>query len=203
MAHGLCVPHLSYEDLRSEAAKFLGRYHLSGSIPVPIEEIVELRFHLDVIPTPGLQETFDVDAFITSDMESVYVDEFIYQSRPNRYRFSLAHEIAHAILHQKIYRSLAFHDIAGWKAAQTRISEEQQRWLEWHGHAFAGLILVPEGALKKSFESARRRAATEGITLSDASEPARRMVAGSLASEFEVSTDVIEKRLAKDSLWPT
>jgi len=202
MAHDLCVPHLSYDDLRVAAASFLKQHHPSGVIPVPIEEIVEIRLRLDVIPTPGLQKTFDVDAFIASDMESIFVDEFVYQSRRGRYRFSLAHEIAHAVLHQKAFRNLSFDSIEGWKAAQERISDEQYGWLEWQGYAFAGLILVPESALRESFDSARSRAAAGGASISNASDAVRRMVAGAMASEFDVSTEVVEKRITKDNLWP-
>jgi len=203
MAHDLCVPHLSYDELRGIAADFLRRHHPAGSIPVPIEEIIEIRLHLDVIPTPGLQTVFDVDAFITSDMESIFVDEFIYQSRHGRYRFSLAHEIAHAVLHQKTYRSLSFDSIDSWKKAQERIPDEQYGWLEWQGYAFAGLVLVPESALKQLFDSARSRAEAAGVPFLNANDAVRRRVSGSLADEFDVSTEVVERRIAKDELWPT
>ena len=109
MAQDLGVPHLSYEQLRTKATGFLNQHHPSGLIPVPIEEIVELRLRLDVIPTPGLLTNFDVDAYITSDMECIYIDEFIYKSRPSRYRFSLAHEVAHAVLpypHRRLSRAI-------------------------------------------------------------------------------------------------
>ena len=35
------APYYSYDDLRRKADEFLAKYHSAGTIPVPIEEIVE------------------------------------------------------------------------------------------------------------------------------------------------------------------
>lgn len=203
MPDDLCVPHLSYDQIRQEAKSFLSKCHPSGSIPVPIEEIVEIRYRLDIVPTPGLLENYEVDAFITSDMESIYIDEFVYQSRRGRYKFSLAHELAHAVLHQKTFRKLSFDSIEGWKSSRLRIPEDQYAWLEWQAYAFAGLVLVPEEPLKAAMVAAQARAHAKGFSLADASEPTRRMVAGAISQDFDVSTEVVEKRIAKDGIWPT
>ncbi len=71
MANGLGVKILSYDDLRRTAASFLDAYHPVRSLPIPIEEIIDLRFKLDIIPTPGLLEHFDIDAQITSDLTTI------------------------------------------------------------------------------------------------------------------------------------
>lgn len=153
MANDLKVHYLSYDDLRSRAASFRHQYHTSGSMPVPIEQIVELTCELDIVPVPGLQHSFGVDAFIKTDMTTICVDEYMYSSVGNRYRFGLAHELAHAVLHQKTYRSLESTDLASWKAAQGRIPEKDHRRLEWQAYAFAGLILVPTEALRDRFST--------------------------------------------------
>jgi hypothetical protein len=56
----ITVPYLSYQQLQEVAAQFLEKYHPKGAIPIPIEEIVDLRFELDIIPTPGLHKGFDI-----------------------------------------------------------------------------------------------------------------------------------------------
>lgn len=197
------IPFLSYDQLRTRAAAFLDRYHSPKTVPTPIEEIVELGLELDVIPTPGLQQHFDVDAWISRDMTSIYIDDHMFRNVLNRYRFSLAHELAHAVLHQKIYQQLKFDDIASWKIAQADIDEEDYHWLEWQAHAFAGLVLVPPDALMAHFDIAVAKASAAGVSLVDISAASRRMIAGKLAREFDVSTDVINIRLRKDQLWPT
>jgi len=68
-------------------------------IPVPIEEIAEFKLGVNIIPIPNLQKTFEVEGFISSDLQNIYVDQFILYERPTRYRFTLAHEIGHIFLH--------------------------------------------------------------------------------------------------------
>ena len=201
MPHKLPIKYLSYDDLRREADLFLSRYHPARTIPTPIEAIIDLQLKIDIIPMPGLRQVADVEAFITSDMSAIYVDEFVYNSHPARYRFSLAHEIAHACLHQKVFRELAFKDIAGWLRSQQTIPEEEHGWLEWQAYAFAGLVLVPPDSLSERFDAAVARAAEQGVSLTEASDAARRMIARVLAKEFAVSDGVVERRLEKDSLW--
>ena len=133
-------------------------------------------------------------------MSAIYVDEYIYSSHPRRYRFSLAHEIAHACIHQKVFRELAFTDIEGWRRCQQLISDADHNWLEWQAYVFAGLILVPPDPLKERFHAAVVRVAEAGLSLDTASEAARRAIAQDLARQFDVSTSVVEKRLEKDSL---
>lgn len=76
------APYLPYDVLRERAEKFLGQYHPTREIPVPIEEIIEFQFQMDIVPEPGLREHFDVDSYITSDLEEIRVDEFVCRSRP-------------------------------------------------------------------------------------------------------------------------
>lgn len=202
MPDRLRPPVLSYEGLRRRSGDFLRTHHPSGTIPVPIEEIVEFRYRIDIIPVPGLQEAFEVDGFISSDLKAITVDAFVYEHRPGRYRFTLAHELAHAVLHRRIYQAYRFQRVEDWKRFQREMDEEDRRWLEWQAYAFAGLILVPAEPLRTEYQKAVRVAGRVGLSLLKAGEVARSYVADWLARRFEVSAQVIEKRLDKDGLWP-
>ena len=206
----LRISKLSYDNLREKAAAFLRSHHPSGAIPVPIEELVDLKFEIDIVPTPGLHKAYDTDAWVTSDRSTIYVDEFVYESRPNRYRFSLAHELAHLVLHSEVLGDLSFSTIAEWRGVVSRIDEEDYGWLEWQAYAFAGLILVPSDPLRSRFRqaasAARDALAERGLSPEELSsdavaEPVLRRIASRLAEEFEVSPTVVEKRLQKDDLW--
>ncbi|MFH1748436.1 MAG: ImmA/IrrE family metallo-endopeptidase [Planctomycetota bacterium] len=199
----LPVAHLSYNDLRCTAERFLGKFHPDRSIPIPIEDILDLDYGIDIIPTPGLHQAFDMDAFILSDFSTIYVDEFVYKSRPNRYRFSLAHEASHVILHQRIYEKLQVGTIEEWISTVPTISEEQYHWIEWQADALAGLILVPPGELATRFRKAVARASRAGLSLENATDAARHAIADYLARQFEVSSQVIDIRARKDTLWET
>ena len=101
------------------------------------------------------------------------MDAFVLQHRRRRYRFSLAHELAHHELHRPLPNS------------------------------FAGLVLVPAAELRREFAAAvktARRAGLRDATLW--SEAGKEHVARWLAAKFEVSEQVIERRLEKDGLWP-
>ena len=69
-------------------------------------------------------------------------------------------------------------------------------------YAFAGLILVPVEPLRTEYQKAVRAAGRAGLSLAKAGDVARSYAADWLARRFEVSGQVIEKRLDKDELWP-
>jgi hypothetical protein len=202
MPQRLQRPFLSYEDLRRRAGDFLRTHHPAGTIPVPIEEIVEFRYRIDIIPVPGLQEAFEVDGFISSDLKTITVDALVYERRPGRCRFTLAHELAHVVLHRRIFQAHRFRSVEDWKRFQREMDEEDRRWPEWQAYAFAGLVLVPAEPLRTEYQKAVRVAGRAGLSLQKAGEVARSYVADWLARRFEVSAQVIERRLDKDELWP-
>jgi hypothetical protein len=84
---------LSYDDLRRLAEEFLEEFHEERTLPVPIEEIVEFDFELEIVPMEGILDDLEVDAFLTSDLKQIYVDAFVLKHRYRRFRFSLAHEL--------------------------------------------------------------------------------------------------------------
>lgn len=193
---------LSYEDLRQRAAAFLREHHPAGTVPVPIEEIVEFRFRMDIIAVDELLSAYEVDGFISSDLTAIYVDRFVWQYRPGRYHFTLAHELAHAVLHRRIYQANRFENVEEWKRFQEEIGEEDYRWLEWQAYAFAGLVLAPPEPLQDLYRKALRAAANAGLAVQKAGEVALPYIAEWISRKLEVSPEVIERRLRYDSLWP-
>lgn len=193
---------LSYDDLRVRAEDFLDEFHDERTLPVPIEEIVEFDFQIEIIPIDGIQEDLDVDAFLTADLKRLYVDQFVMQHRRRRYRFSLAHELGHHELHRVLYMQSRINSIADWRALQESITEDAYAWFEYQAHAFAGLVLVPSRELLQAFEGGVKSARDAGMTDQTLwSEAGKTYLSKWLADQFDVSTDVIEKRLDKDRLW--
>jgi hypothetical protein len=86
----LDIPYLPDEDIVPYALDFLLKYNPENKVPVPIEEIIEFDFSIDIVPLPGLQRLCDVEGFISPDFTTIYVDDFVYENRPYRYRFTLA-----------------------------------------------------------------------------------------------------------------
>ncbi len=112
------APYLPYDKLREIAGGFLAQYHPSGRLPIPIASIVEFQFGMDIVPIPGLNESFEIDSSISNDLTTIYIDDFVFRKRPARYHFSLAHELSHKLIHRDLFREqLSFANLAEWKAA--------------------------------------------------------------------------------------
>jgi len=200
MVNNIEIPFFSYEEIRNRADNFLRQYHPSREIPVPIEEIIEFQMNIDIFPIQGLHTILDIDGFTISDLSTIYVDDFVYKSRPGRYRFTLAHEVGHIILHKEIYSKANFQNIKEWKDFINSISDKDHSWLEYHAYTFGGLVLVPGEHLIRLTEFYVNRIQKEDISLSENWDFAWDRIADQLAKDFEVSTQVIEKRLSKDKV---
>ncbi len=196
------TPFFKYDDLRRQAEAFLTEHHTGRSIPVPIERIAEACFGIDIVPVPGLQDGFDTVAYLTRDLQEIRIDEYVYMKRPNRYRFSLAHELGHRVLHAEIFGQLKFDDIDQWKHVATSvIPEDQYGYIEFHASSFAGLVLVPADKLREAFFNYVERGQEHGIDFDEAGTGARDAVEDHIAKRFEVSSDVVHRRIEYDALW--
>lgn len=196
------APYLPYDRLRDEAEAFLAKHHPDRTIPVPIDTIVERDFGMDIVPVPGLQDHFDTVAFLTRDLTEIRVDDYVFRSRENRYRFSIAHELAHRLLHADLFQQLSFDDIKSWKDIVTnKIPEDQYGYLEFHANAFAGLVLMPQSELERVFFQIVEKARKAGVDLADVGAGARDAMEEYVAREFVVSPAVAHRRIESDELW--
>jgi len=203
----LDVDFLSYDRIATEASKFLSKFEYEDAIPVPIEKIVEYNLQADIVPIPGLQNVFDVEGATSSDLSTIYVDEFIYLNRPTRYRFTLAHETGHIFLHEEYFRHFHFDSIDGWKEFQDEVDPDDYARLEYQCYAFGGLVLVPRHHLKVMFENKLseilpmiKKAQVMGVTKESYVDVAVDKMSSVLAPEFDVSTGVMVRRIQYDSL---
>lgn len=193
--------YLTYDDVRAEADRFLQEYDPQGTHPVPIEEIVEFDLSMNVIPVEGLKDDVGVDAFLTNDVATIYVDEWVVRHAPVRYRFSLAHEVAHYWLHDALYQECSIASVRDWAEVQATIGEEAYKWFEWQANCFAGLVLVSGDLLEPAFRSVADRLINEGIQLRQIDHhPTRAAVVRELARQFAVSEQTMEIRLERDGL---
>ncbi len=86
---------ISPQDIEKEAIKFLNLYHPESSIPVPIEEIVEIKLKIQIIPSPRLRRDYGIDGFSTQNFKEIHIDHNQFFDMENRVRFTLAREIGH------------------------------------------------------------------------------------------------------------
>ena len=108
---------LRAETIRENAEEFRNKYvNPPELIPVPIEEIIEFKLNIDIIPIFGLKQLIDIEGFITSDLKSIYIDNHAYNDDRflKRVRFTFAHEIGHLILHREELSKLEFSNYKEW-----------------------------------------------------------------------------------------
>lgn len=194
---GISYPRYSYSQIQSAAAAFLGKYNPGGTVPVPIEEIIEFQLGIDIVPMPGLHQAFDTDGFTTSDLTAIYVEEYVYRNVSTRYRFTLSHEIGHVVLHKSFYSSLGWKNVAEWKKTIQKIPDDQYQWLEWHANTFAGLVLIPDSELEAQIKKCKQeidRILPKPMVEPDAYQD---FLAECLGQAFEVSPEAAGRRLKK------
>lgn len=192
------VPHLNYDQLRRHAQAFLAKHHPTQQIPVPIEHIIEFQLHLDIVPLPGLEEAFEIVGFTASTLDEISVDQYVYEHQPGRYRFTLAHEVGHVILHAALFKEHRFRGVAEWKRFVRAFPDLELSRLEWQAHSFAGLVLVPPEALQQELKSAAKQVKAKSVTKE--TDFATSLIVDMVATRFQVSGDVIERRLNYDQL---
>ena len=163
---------------------------------VPIEQVVEgfglsidymrLRYNKDLLGRMIFNDDvvtyFDVDEDKYKCVEvpaRTMLIESTLLDRPQsygRYRFTLAHELAHWILHKKIFTG----DNA--EAALYKTDSRTKNAVEWQANYLAAAILMPAGAVKRAFHQ-------ENTTLNAKIKQ--------LAKIFEVSVEAMRIRVSE------
>jgi Zn-dependent peptidase ImmA (M78 family) len=136
-------------------------------------------------------------------MTSIFVDEQIAGGATlHRYRFTLAHEVAHWYLHEPLYKAARYTTVKDFVAFRDELPQKERANYEWQASQFAGLILVPPDALRATLARALERARNAGLESMDLSNEAQRdYVAEWIGRRLEVSASVVIRRGADDELW--
>jgi len=201
MTKGFNVSFLSDDFIEKHSLKFLKKHHPSFEIPIPIDDIVEKRLKIDIIPIPNLQRVHQIEGFISSDLREISVDQFIMEKIPNRYRFTLAHEIGHFCLHKDIFQSAKLRLTSEWKEFVNLLPEKDHSRFEYQAYAFAGFVLVPTEKLQQEITTFKSVLIKEGISLDSMLDIAWEIIHEELAEKFHVSKDVIIRRIQKEGLY--
>lgn len=206
----LDIRYLRDAEIAKEAQRFLAKYKCLEKLPVPIEDIIEFDLNIDIVPLPNLQRDFEIEGFISPDLTTIYVDEFIYDNRVPRYRFTLAHEVGYFFLHKEIFDKFAFdpsNAVESWKSLIDQIDPNDYSKAEYQGYTFGGLVLVPQKHLERIFQEKLDavtglidKAKSKGLNRESYLPYAIDRMASILSPLFEVSTDVLIRRIRFDKL---
>lgn len=198
----MAVPRWPYPRLRRFAEEYLSDVHPSGSIPIPIDEFLDKPHGIDVVPVEGIYER-GREAFISRDMTRIYIDKDIMMYRvPYRYRFSLAHELAHLLLHKDLIDSApVYDDIDGWILFLQSFDPGDLRWIENQAYGLAGLLLVPADKLEEEYLAVVKQLEDAGRDFDSLTPPTMKLITNMIGEKFQVSRFVINKRARKEDLW--
>lgn len=188
---------LTYEQIVRRAQEYALVWNPTSEIPVNIERIVE-QMGLNIVPIPSLKMAFDVDGFLTMDMTEIKVDQEVMMTSEVRYRFTLAHELAHYVLHAEAFRDIQVSSVDEWFIFHTQLENE---WFEKQANWFAGALLVPKAELLMKYESALAAADLAGADVSEMSTYSKMTMAANIAESFNVSARVVYIRLEKLGLY--
>lgn len=144
-------------------------YSCSASQAVPIEKIIENQYGLSIeylhltndgrelgrmICTDGYTTYFDKEtndyALMPVQSGTVLIDASLLEQSANegRLRFTLAHELAHWLIHKKIYEDISY-------SAFLNEPDNNEDAIEWQANYLATAILMPSGKIKSSFHALR------------------------------------------------
>jgi hypothetical protein len=188
---------LTYRDVEKAASNLLQELGRLDSVPVEVEDIVEFEMGLEVRPVLELQRRFVLDGFLGNRSKTVFVDQWVMEHRPNRYRFTLAHELGHLVLHAEVMREVDIETLEDWHQFHADLGEENRAWFEHQAYWFAGALLVPANTLLMHYEEALRRTSQAGVGPQALSPHIRGTIAGWIGKAYKVSTDVVTRRLKR------
>ena len=61
------------------------------------------RMGVDIVQLDDLQGLIHSPGCTSGDRKVIYVDKFVSEKREARYRYTLAHEVGHIVLHQEMF----------------------------------------------------------------------------------------------------
>jgi len=196
-------PRLKWSFIQEKAEEFRKRYiDPVFLIPVPIIEIVELKFNIEPIPIHGLMERIDIDGFLTRDLKNMCIDNDIYMDprRENRLRFTYAHEIGHLILHENEIKKTTFRTPEDWIHFREDFLEDDLNWFESQAYEFAGRLLVPKEKLIEEIQGLHAKIKEFRVLAGDEEESLIDAISGMICNKFKVSRGVIQRRIRIEKL---
>ena len=181
------IPYLSKSKIIAEVESVMGNYW-GGRFPVDVEEICD-GLNIGIVPVPNLSRGFHIDAYISAGFSTICVDEDELGKESSRYRFSVAHELGHYILHRRYYPD-SIYDVGEWLEVSRTIANN---YAEFQANFFAANLLVPSAELAEMMNERCNGDFAHNIWLASSSELGE--ILNDVRKKFKVSDDVIIRRI--------
>ena len=193
-------PYISYSEIGKRADLFLREHHPLFEIPIPVEEIIELNLGLNIFPFPRLYKDHGLNGFLSRDLSTIHVDEIQYNQFNEKYRYTLAHELGHYVLHKACYDDLTFQSIDDYKRWRMSVPTEEISWFETQGEWFAGQLLVPTKQLIAVCHTVVAKHQRVFKKLASIPDDIWSYISMEIAEHFDVNPPVVEIRIKKENI---
>lgn len=197
-------PVFDWKTIAEKARGFAAEHQLAKKpFPLDVEEIAEFDLGMEIRLVPGLLEEIDSPAQIApgSGHPIIIVDADQYRQQTSFYRYSVAHEIGHYVLHRE-WLEKVWHIVdstQSWKMAVLNRSEDDYKWIEGQAEEFASYLLAPEPVFEPFISE--QIASLAQITTSLQSEDVLPYLANPVAEFFGVSNAAAQARIRKSPQW--
>ena len=191
-----------FSEIRKKAEEFRKKYG-KDDFPVPIEEIVEIDLGIEVRPVENMRIKTDLDAVISKDLSVIFVEKSLMENHRQlfRYRFALAHEVGHLVLHGDKLKKINFTTIDEWVKIRAECNEEDILWFEKQAMEFGGRLMVPREILLEDVSKLQDNIQLYFDSYPDAGfETIVSFIAPNINRKFEVSDEVIKRRIINEKI---
>jgi Zn-dependent peptidase ImmA (M78 family) len=144
--------HLTYEDYKLKAEKFLkdNPYGI-GKIPTEIEILIE-KSGIIIEVMDDLKINYSVKGLVAKDIKNtrqmkIVIDSKHYENDEFEYKFTLAEELGHILLHLDFYNGI--NNVEDYIKIYNEISDEDYRRFEQQARNLASFILLPQDEFNK------------------------------------------------------
>lgn len=196
------IPYLSRAEMAVKAAAILNKYvQLTGNpitYPVRIDFIVE-SMDIEIIPFEDLKKTYGVDAYTNIHLNKVIVDLDQYDdpTKSKRYRFTLAHELAHIEVHGVFLKSVPQRaQVGDYNYHVNRLKPDEYDRFEIQANGIGSFLLMPPAELTSQIARLKAEAPKRGLS----GEAAKGFIIGSLSNYFDASAKAVETRLINEGV---
>ena len=194
------IPYLSYSNVRDEALSFLSKFHPSHDLPIPIETIIDVQLGINIFPLPRLYKDHGQNGYLSRDRKTIYIDDLQYEQLNEKYRFTLAHELAHYVLHKDCYDQVIYTSCEEYIKWRLSVDPEKIGWLDTQAQWFAGIILVPTEQLKKCCQHIIEKYKNKLPGINLRSDDFWSYASNEIAKHFDVNPLVVEIRIKKENI---
>ncbi len=159
------VPRWDRQRLWELADAKYAEWNPDDEIPFPADRVIESVFNVDIVPIKGLAEVISpAKAFLSGQGRQLTVDEDHMMRDGGPFRFTVAHELGHLVLHREILAAAKYGTSRQYMEYLARVPDDVRSSMEWQANEFAGVLIVPARHLRLALEAGVQRIREFGFT---------------------------------------